>query len=68
MRKYEILANKLAAETGCKTKIIPYVITWDGIVTKFHQQHIKEIGLTKHIEAYIQSQVLKKPIRKYNDG
>jgi hypothetical protein len=46
----------------CKTRIIPYVLTWDGIVTKFHKTYSKEIGLTTKIEAYIQYVVLKKTL------
>ena len=44
----------------CKTKIIPYVMTWDGVVTKLHNIYSKELGITESIEAYIQTIVLKK--------
>ena len=37
-------------------------MTWDGVVTKFHKQHMREIGVTDHIEAYIQSIVMKKTL------
>jgi hypothetical protein len=30
-------------------------MTWDGVVTKYHKKHIKELGVTPTIEAYIQS-------------
>ena len=30
--KYDVLANKLGSEHKCKTKIISYVMTWDGMV------------------------------------
>ncbi len=43
-----------------KTRIIPYVLTWDGIITKFHKTYTKEIGLTTKIQSYIQFIVLKK--------
>jgi hypothetical protein len=59
-RKYDILANELGAMHNCKTRIIPYVLTWDGIVTKFHKSYAKEIGLTTKIQSYIQFIVLKK--------
>ncbi|EQB61751.1 hypothetical protein NAPIS_ORF00674 [Vairimorpha apis BRL 01] len=42
--------------------IIPYVITWDGIVSKYHTKHRKELGITDRIEAYIQSTTLKKTL------
>ncbi|KAI5173372.1 hypothetical protein PAEPH01_1924 [Pancytospora epiphaga] len=49
MHKYDVLANKLGQEYGCRTRIIPYVITWDGVVTKYHRQHLKNIGITDFI-------------------
>ena len=52
----------MGAMHNCKTRIIPYVITWDGIVTKFHKSYAKEIGLTTQIESYIQFIVLKKTL------
>ena len=61
-RKYDLLANELGLMYKAKTKIIPYVMTWDGIVTCFHKSYIKEIGVLPHIEAYIQSLVLKKTL------
>ena len=36
-RKYDLLANYLSGLHGFKTKIIPFVITWDGIVTTYHK-------------------------------
>ena len=59
-RKYDVLANEMGAIHNCKTRIIPYVLTWDGIVTKFHKSYIKEIGLTTKIQSHIQFIVLKK--------
>jgi hypothetical protein len=61
-RKYDILANEMGGMHNCKTRIIPYVITWDGIVTKYHKSYAKEIGLTTKIESYIQYIVLKKTL------
>ena len=59
-RKYDILAKELGAMHKCATKIIPFVLTWDGIVTKYHKTYCKELGITKKIEAYTQYIVLKK--------
>ncbi|EQB61090.1 hypothetical protein NAPIS_ORF01346 [Vairimorpha apis BRL 01] len=53
LRKYDEFANVLGLIHGCKTKIIPYVITWDGIMSKYHSKHRKELGITDRIEAYI---------------
>ena len=61
-RKYDLLANKLGSEMKCTTKIIPYVMTWDGIVTSYHKRYSREIGLADSVEAYIQTIVLKKTL------
>ncbi|KAI5175433.1 hypothetical protein PAEPH01_2147 [Pancytospora epiphaga] len=47
--KYDVLANKLGQEYGCRTRIIPYVMTWDGVVTKYHRRHSKDIGIIDFI-------------------
>ncbi|KAF7683691.1 hypothetical protein TCON_1098 [Astathelohania contejeani] len=61
-RKYDLLANELGLLYKAKTKIIPYVMTWDGVVTKYHRNYLKELNITPTIEAYIQSTVLKKTL------
>lgn len=61
-RKYDILANEISLLYKAKTRIIPYVMTWDGVVTKFHRNYVKELKISKHLEAYIQSLVLKKTL------
>ncbi|KAF7684226.1 hypothetical protein TCON_0572 [Astathelohania contejeani] len=61
-RKYDLLANELGILYKAKTKIIPYVFTWEGVVTKYHNSYLKELGITPQIEAYIQSTVLKKTL------
>ena len=62
LRKYDILANEISAEYKCKVNIIPYVMTWEGLVTNYHKKHCKEIGINTVTEAYIQSIVLKKTL------
>lgn len=37
-----------------KTRIIPCILIFDGIVTKYHFKYSKEIGLKVKIEACIQ--------------
>ena len=59
-RKYDIIANELTLSYKSKVKIIPYVMTWEGLVTKYHKKHRDEIGISLKTEAYIQSLVLKK--------
>ena len=61
-RKYDILANELSNMYKCKTKIIPFVITWDEIVTIYYKKHIKELEIPDNVKAYIQTIVLKKTL------
>ncbi|TBU11402.1 hypothetical protein CWI38_1225p0010, partial [Hamiltosporidium tvaerminnensis] len=60
LRKYDLLANELGLIYKCSVEIIPYVMTWDGIVTKYHKSHLKRLEIPMNVEAYIQSIVLKK--------
>ncbi|KAF7683630.1 hypothetical protein TCON_1161 [Astathelohania contejeani] len=62
MKKYDLLANELGLLYKAKTKIIPYVMTWNSVITKYHKNYLKELNLTPTIEAYIQSTVLKKTL------
>ena len=76
LRKYDLLANELSLVHKCKVNIIPYVLTWDGIVTTYHEKYRKDLKVTNRIEAYIQSKVLHKTLesvsldyrRKCEDG
>ncbi|KAI5176231.1 hypothetical protein PAEPH01_2256 [Pancytospora epiphaga] len=36
---------------------------WCGVVTSYHKQYLREIGLASSVEAYIQTIVLKKMIQ-----
>ena len=59
-RKYDILANHLGQLHKMKTKIIPWVMTWDGAVTKTHKYYLKELGINSN--TYMQSIVLRKTL------
>ncbi|TBT96629.1 hypothetical protein CWI39_3542p0010 [Hamiltosporidium magnivora] len=59
VRKYDLLANELGLIYKCSVEIIPYVMTWDGIVTKYHKLHPKRLEIPMDVEAYIQSIVIK---------
>ncbi|KAF7684050.1 hypothetical protein TCON_0760 [Astathelohania contejeani] len=61
-RKYNFLTNELGLLYKAKTKIIFYVMTWDGVVTKHHRNYLKKLNIISTIEAYIQSTVLKKTL------
>ncbi|TBU10272.1 hypothetical protein CWI38_1885p0010, partial [Hamiltosporidium tvaerminnensis] len=62
LRKYDLLANELGLIYRCSVEIIPYVMTWDGIVTKYHKSQLKRLEIPMNVEAYIQSIVLKKTV------
>ncbi|TBU10684.1 hypothetical protein CWI38_1610p0010, partial [Hamiltosporidium tvaerminnensis] len=62
LRKYDLLANELGLIYKCSVEIIPYVMTWDGIETKYHKSHLKRLEIPMNVEAYIQSIVLKKTV------
>jgi hypothetical protein len=38
-KKYDLIASELTQIYGFKSTIIPYVVTWDGVVTKYHDRH-----------------------------
>ncbi|TBU11332.1 hypothetical protein CWI38_1262p0010, partial [Hamiltosporidium tvaerminnensis] len=59
LRKYDLLANELGLIYKCSVEIIPYVMTWDGIVTKYHKSYLKRLEIPMNVEAYSQSIVLK---------
>ena len=42
--KCDYLANH-RIHGATKTKIIPYVMTWEEVVTKYHEQYCKELGI-----------------------
>ncbi|TBU11988.1 hypothetical protein CWI38_0947p0010 [Hamiltosporidium tvaerminnensis] len=62
LRKYDLLANDLGLIYKCSVEIIPYVMTLDGILTKYHKSHLKRLEIPTNVEAYIQSIVLKKTV------
>jgi hypothetical protein len=57
-RKYDLLAKELGILYKCRTRIIPHVMTWDGMVTNFHRRYQNDLEITPTIEAYRQSRVL----------
>ncbi|TBU15716.1 hypothetical protein CWI38_0308p0060 [Hamiltosporidium tvaerminnensis] len=62
LRKYDLLANELGLVYKCSVEIIPYVMTWNSIVTKYHKTYVKRLEIPMKVEAYIQSLVLKKTV------
>ncbi|TBT98324.1 hypothetical protein CWI36_2438p0010 [Hamiltosporidium magnivora] len=60
--EYDLLANELGFVYKCSVEIIPYVMTWDGIVTKYYKTYVKRLQIPMNVEAYIQFIVLKKTV------
>ncbi|KAI5172949.1 hypothetical protein PAEPH01_1826 [Pancytospora epiphaga] len=44
---------KTKIEMKYKTKIIPYVMTWNSVTTNYHKQYSREISLANTVERYI---------------
>ena len=55
-----MLSNELKTTFKANVHIIPIVITWDGLVTNYHKKHLKKIDVSTNIQAFIQTQVLKR--------
>ena len=60
--KYDLLAGELGMLHKCSVKIVPYVMTWDGIVTKHHRRHAATLGIPPNVESYIQTRVIKRTL------
>ncbi|EQB60989.1 hypothetical protein NAPIS_ORF01442 [Vairimorpha apis BRL 01] len=50
LKKYDLLANELGLIHRCKTRIIPYVLTWDGIKSQI-ELNIQSVNLKKTLES-----------------
>ncbi|KAI5168510.1 hypothetical protein PAEPH01_0191 [Pancytospora epiphaga] len=44
---HSTMVNKLGQEYRCRMRIILYVMTWDGVVTKYQRRHLKGIKITE---------------------
>ncbi|KAL6122007.1 hypothetical protein NUSPORA_00993 [Nucleospora cyclopteri] len=51
LRKYDLLANKLSLIYKCKVEIIPFILTWDGVITKYHSMYVKKLSILPKIQA-----------------
>ncbi|XP_029654827.1 uncharacterized protein LOC115228368 [Octopus sinensis] len=60
--KYDFLANELGAIHRAKVKIIPFVLTWDGIVSRIFKSHLDSIAVEDRVAAYIQTLGLRKTL------
>ncbi|KAL6120530.1 hypothetical protein NUSPORA_02728, partial [Nucleospora cyclopteri] len=55
LKTNDLLANELSLIYKCKAEIIPFVLTWDGIITKYHSMYVKKLSIPPKIQAYIQT-------------
>ena len=62
LHKYDLLAGDVSLFYRWTTKIIPYELSWDGIVTICHKGYAKQLGLPDNIESYIATKVLKRTL------
>ena len=57
-RKYEMLANELKSiYPGTGVIIVPVVMTWDGLVTKYFKKHIEKLEINEKVVSFIQTHV-----------
>ncbi|XP_029655505.1 uncharacterized protein LOC115229263 [Octopus sinensis] len=62
LHKYDLLAGELSQIHGAKVTIIPIVLTWDGIVSKFYKSYMERLKLDASTRSYIQSLTIKKTL------
>ncbi|TBT98924.1 hypothetical protein CWI37_1537p0010 [Hamiltosporidium tvaerminnensis] len=62
LRNYDLVENDLGLIYKWGAEMIPYVMTWDGIVTEYNKTYAKRLQIPMNVEAYIQSIVLKKTV------
>ncbi|KAI4293385.1 hypothetical protein PAPHI01_2659, partial [Pancytospora philotis] len=43
--KYDLLAGEIGMMYKCSVRVVPYVMTWDGVVTKCHKKYLRELDV-----------------------
>lgn len=62
-RKYDLLGKELSLMYGrAKVTLVPIVLTWDGLVTKYFKKHMATLNINKKVQGYIQNVVLKRTL------
>ncbi|XP_029657635.1 uncharacterized protein LOC115231856 [Octopus sinensis] len=59
LHKYDILASELQLIHKTKVKIVPIVITWDGIVSTIYRKYMELLGIKERVRSYIQTVTLR---------
>ncbi|KAL6120350.1 hypothetical protein NUSPORA_02932 [Nucleospora cyclopteri] len=62
LKQYNLLANELSLIYKCKVEIIPFIYTWDNVITKYHSMYVKKLSILPKIQAYIQTIMFKKTL------
>ncbi|XP_029656112.1 uncharacterized protein LOC115230003 [Octopus sinensis] len=62
LHKYDILTGELVIIYKSKVKILPIVITWDAIASKYLNIYMDLIAIKDNVLAYIQTIALKKTL------
>jgi hypothetical protein len=57
--KYEVLAREKRQQLGHDVEVLPYAMTWDGMVSHGHREIRKLLGVSERIHAYTQQVVLR---------
>ncbi|GIX66000.1 reverse transcriptase domain containing protein [Babesia caballi] len=61
--KYQDLGKQMKFQTfgnhDTEIVIIPWVMTWDGVVTEFHNSYRRQLGISDRMEAQLQRIVLQ---------
>ncbi|XP_029654654.1 uncharacterized protein LOC115228140 [Octopus sinensis] len=60
--KYDLLASELALIHKAKVNIVPIVLTWDAIVSKYYKQYQNSLKIEYPVRAYIQTILMKKTL------
>lgn len=63
IRKYDFLASELPLLYKCKTQIVFYAMTLDGLVTKYYSEYLTKLKIPMKINTYRQFTVLRKTLK-----
>ncbi|XP_029657979.1 uncharacterized protein LOC115232293 [Octopus sinensis] len=66
LHKYDLLANEIVLLHSAKVQIVPIVLTWNAITTKFYPKYCQKLKLPDKIKTYIQSVVLRATYQSMN--
>ncbi|XP_029655001.1 uncharacterized protein LOC115228579 [Octopus sinensis] len=59
LHKYDPLASEIRLLLSAKVQIVPIVLKWDAITTKFYPKYCQKLKLPEKIKSYIQSVILR---------